>query len=126
MEIDGKIESFNRIAAVALLSGYTIGLETVWGRIFAVVAICSIAVSLSFIVYLIAKKKLSGTILRGRQDPVFWPGIVLLWTVIAYSKGSAIKLNIILLCVVVVLQLGVLFGHTILPKAADIIYSSSL
>lgn len=111
MEIDGKIESFNRIAAVALLSGYTIGLETVWGRIFAVVAICSIAVSLSFIVYLIAKKKLSGTILRGRQDPVFWPGIVLLWTVIAYSKGSAIKLNIILLFVVVVLQLGVLLTN---------------
>lgn len=104
-----NIETFNRIAAVSLLSSYAMGFETTWGKIFIVIMICSILLSAFFIVRLIAKKESFGSFLLGECEPVFWPGIILLWTVIAHIKEKPVVPGLVLLLVVIILESSLMF-----------------
>lgn len=100
-----KTEAVMRMSAVALLASYSIGLtSTIVGGFLLGIACLLILYSIVRIFYLIRKKVIIKLLSSTDGEVVFWPGIMLLWTTISYSKGVNITGHVILLIIVIIVE----------------------
>jgi hypothetical protein len=82
------IDHLIKIGAFLLLSSYAIGDKTIWSNVLLGIAVCALLISLILIIRL-GWKKLVTSFINYDNDPVFFPGIILLWLAIDYSRGGS-------------------------------------
>lgn len=103
-----RFEISSRISAVALLSAFIVGLDDIFGKILLVLAMCGILAMVVFgLIFLLRDRSFSEFVTSDSRDHVFLPGIVLIGTAVAYSKGHDVTLCLIFFCIVTALELSV-------------------
>lgn len=97
-------DSLMRVAAVFLLAGFALPDESVVSNVFFVLAL--VIIVLDCVVFFVKRSDIS-SLWKSPGDYVFYPGVLLIWTAISYSKGINITAHLILLAISIVLEIAV-------------------